>query len=68
MKVGDLVKLRNSNVHGIPLFGVIFAIELPDPIYPEAGDRYVVRWQGFDDVCGFTQRCWHRDIEVLSEG
>ena len=66
MKVGDLVKLRNSRARS-PLIGVIFAIELPDPIYPAEGDRYVVRWQGFDDVPGFTRRCQYSDIQVLSE-
>mgnify|MGYP003632231317 CR=1 FL=1 len=68
MKVGDLVKSRNNRSRN-PLFGVIFAIELPDPIYPAEGDRYVVRWQGLGSHGSpFTQRCWHRDIQVLSEG
>ena len=67
MKVGDLVKIKNSRARS-PLIGIIFAIELPDPIWPEEGDRYVVRWQGFDDVPGYTQRCWRRDIQVLCEG
>ena len=74
MKIGDLVKLTRNNrsVGRNPLLGrvgVIFAIELPDPIYPAEGDRYVVRWQGLGSHGSpFTQRCWHRDIQVLSEG
>ena len=64
MKVGDLVKLRNSRARN-PLHGIIVAIE------PKAlgwvSTCYVVRWQGFNDMPAFTQRCQHSDIEVLSE-
>ena len=64
MKVGDLVKLRNSRARN-PLHGIIFAIE------PKAlgwvSTRYVVRWQGLDVAPSFTQRHEYADIQVLSE-
>ena len=64
MKVGDLVKLRNSRARN-PLHGIIVAIDVRDPGW--VSTRYVVRWQGFDDVPAFTQRCEYGDIQVLSE-
>jgi len=64
MKVGDLVKLRNSRARN-PLHGIIVAIE------PKAlgwvSTCYVVRWQGLDVAPSFTQRHEYADIQVLSE-
>jgi len=64
VKVGDLVKLRNSRARN-PLHGIIVAIDTLALGW--VSTRYVVRWQGFNDMPAFTQRCQHSDIEVLSE-
>ena len=64
MKVGDLVKLRNSRARN-PLHGIIIQVE---PLtLGWVSTRYVVSWLGFDDVPAFTQRCEYGDIQVLSE-
>jgi hypothetical protein len=64
MKIGDLVKLRNSRARN-PLHGIIVAIDVRDPGW--VSTRYVVRWQGLDVAPSFTQRHEYADIQVLSE-
>ena len=64
MKVGDLVKLRNSRARN-PLHGIIVAIVTLALGWVSA--RYVVRWQGLDVAPSFTQRHEYADIQVLSE-
>ena len=64
MKVGDLVKLRNSRARN-PLHGIIVAIDTLALGW--VSTRYVVRWQGLDVAPSFTQRHEYADIQVLSE-
>ena len=68
MKVGDLVKLRNSRARN-PLHGIIIEIDtLPATLaLGWVSTRYVVRWQGLDVAPSFTQRHEYADIQVLSE-
>ena len=64
MKVGDLVKLRNSRARN-PLHGIIIQVE---PLtLGWVSTRYVVRWQGLAVAPAFTQRHEYADIQVLSE-
>ena len=64
MKIGDLVKLRNSRARN-PLHGIIVAIDTLALGW--VSTRYVVRWQGLDVAPSFTQRHEYADIQVLSE-
>ena len=64
MKVGDLVKLRNSRARN-PLHGIIVAIDTLALGW--VSTRYVVRWQGLDVAPSFTRRHEYADIQVLSE-
>ena len=64
MKVGDLVKLRNSRARN-PLHGIIVAIDTLALGW--VSTRYVVRWQGLDVAPSFTQRHEYAEIQVLSE-
>jgi len=64
VKVGDLVKLRNSRARN-PLHGIIVAIDTLALGW--VSTRYVVRWQGLDVAPSFTQRHEYADIQVLSE-
>jgi len=51
VKVGDLVKLRNSRARN-PLHGIIVAIDTLALGW--VSTRYVVRWQGLDVAPSFT--------------
>ena len=64
MKIGDLVKLRNSRARN-PLHGIIVAIDTLALGW--VSTRYVVRWQGLDVAPSFTRRHEYADIQVLSE-
>ena len=64
MKVGDLVKLRNSRARN-PLHGIIIQVERRTLGW--VSTRYVVRWQGLDVAPSFTRRHEYADIQVLSE-
>jgi len=67
VKVGDLVKVRDD-MSLDPVLGIILGIAPVDMLNPELGIRYVVRWSAFGSVTSYTQRVWHRDIEVVSAG
>ena len=64
MKIGDLVKLRNSRARN-PLHGIIVATDTLALGW--VSTRYVVRWQGLDVAPSFTRRHEYADIQVLSE-